>query len=244
MLQTAGHLLLTAWVAVTAVTVTGLACVSILGVAIRNPRSPIMDRIMVRWARTVLKLTRSTIERRGAEDLDTSRPYVVVSNHRSDLDIPVNVVAVDLPIRFMAKKELFDVPVFGQTLRALGMIEVNRQRGAAAHLEVNEAAEAISGERYSIMVYPEGTRSRSGQMLPFKKGAFAVAIDRDMPILPVTIFGTDRVWKAGGLVRGGHVIIEVGEPILTETLTRQDIGDLSERTRQVVETTYARLASS
>ncbi len=243
-MQTVGHFLLSAWVAVTAVTITGLACLSILGVAIRNPRSPILDRIMVRWARIVLSLTRSTVERRGGEDLDTSLPYVVVSNHRSDLDIPVNIVAVDLPIRFMAKKELFDVPVFGHTLRALGMIQVDRQRGAAAHGEVNEAAKVVSGDRYSIMVYPEGTRSRSGEMLTFKKGAFSVAIDRGLPVLPVTIFGSDRVWKPGGLVRGGHVVVEVGQPILTGEMTREDIGALTEQARQVVETTYARLAAS
>lgn len=242
-MRTFGHILLTAWMALTGVVLTGAACATILAVAARRPRSPLIDTVMVKWAKAFLRLSKTTLEIRGEDLIDTTQPYVIVSNHRSDLDIPVNIVAAQVPLRFMAKKELFDVPVFGQTLRAMGMIEVNRQSGATAHAEVNEAAKAISANRYSIMVYPEGTRSRERTMLPFKKGAFSVAIDRGMPILPVTIYGTDTAWKTGGLIKGGHVIASIGKPIQTDGLTRQDIDDLKHQTQEIILSTYADLAS-
>lgn len=242
-MQTARYLLLTLWIAFSGFVITGIACATILLVAARRPRSPLIDSVMLQWAKAFLRFSHTTLEVRGAESIDENQPYVIVSNHRSDLDIPVSVLAAGIPIRFMAKKELFDVPVFGRTLRAMGMIEVNRQHGATAHSEVNEAARAISADRYSIMVYPEGTRTRDGAMLPFKKGAFAVAIDRGMPVLPVTIHGTDNAWRTGGLVKGGHVIAEVGKPIETVGLTRQDIGALTQQVRDVVESTYDNLSS-
>lgn len=241
MLKTAGHLFLTAWFAFAAVAMTGWACVSILVIAVRDPHSPLMTKIMERWAHRFLRLARTTMEVRGSENIDSSQSYVVVSNHRSDLDIPVDILATGLPIRFMAKKELFEVPVFGQTLRALGMIEVNRQQGASTHRVVNDAARLVSDHQYSIVVYPEGTRSWDGTLQPFKKGAASVAIEHSMPILPVTIQGSDQAWKVGGLIRGGHVRVEIGEPILTEGLTRHEVASLTEQTRQVIEAAYARL---
>ena len=151
----------------------------------------------------------------------------MVSNHQSSFDIFVHFAVMPVPIRFLAKTELFKIPLFGTAMRKFGIVEVDRSAGRAAHQAVNQgAAEAMRLGR-SLMIYPEGTRSRDGTMLPFKKGAFYIARNLRLPVLPVAITGTRAIWEPGSkLMRSGSVKVTVMEPISTEGLNLRDIDGL------------------
>jgi len=163
----------------------------------------------------------------GLDHVNRQRAYVMVSNHQSSFDIFVHFAVMPVPIRFLAKTELFKIPLFGTAMRKFGIVEVDRSAGRAAHQAVNQgAAEAMRLGR-SLMIYPEGTRSRDGTMLPFKKGAFYIARNLRLPVLPVAITGTRAIWEPGSkLMRSGSVKVTVMEPISTEGLNLRDIDGL------------------
>lgn len=223
--------------------VTGLAGSAVMFLAWRDPNSPSIESVVRWWARSWLKLTGTTMSVTGEENVDPAGTYVIVSNHLSTIDIFANFLAVPVPIRFLAKRELFSVPVLGGAMRAIGIIEVDRDRhGASIQNKLNDETEEALNHRHSIMVYAEGTRSRDGVLRPFKKGAFAIAVKNQLPILPVTIQGARESWPPGGMVRGGHVKVVVGKPIEVAGSDRSDVPRLLDETRQVIHDTYENLA--
>jgi len=229
---------------VVALLATGWASATVMVIGWMRPDSPMIDRVLRRWSRIWLAVGGVTLHIEGGEHVDPSRSYVVVSNHRSNFDIMVNFLAVDLPIRFLAKKELFALPLVGAAMRAIGMVEVDRHRGGLVHTQLNsDAGEAVAHAR-SLMVYPEGTRTRDGSMQEFKKGAFAIAVVAGLPILPVTIQGSYIAWPAKGLVRGGPIRVSISKPIETEGMGRRDIVRLTKEVRQLILDDYNRLAST
>ena len=223
--------------------ITGIAGGSVMFLAWRDPDSPAIESVIRWWARSWLKVTRTTMEVAGEENVDPDRTYVVVSNHLSTIDIFANFLCVPVPIRFLAKRELFSVPVLGGAMRAIGIIEVDRDRhGASVQNKLNDDTEEALQHRHSIMVYAEGTRSRDGKLRPFKKGAFAIAVNNQLPILPVTIQGARESWPPGGMVRGGHVRVVISKPIEVAGMDRTDIPRLLDETRQIIHDTYEDLA--
>lgn len=178
----------------------------------------------------------------GLENVDTTVSYVVVSNHLSNLDAPYHLGTVPVGIRFLAKKELFKIPLFGPTLRAVGMVETDRQAHAAAHTEINRHVARVIEMGRSVIIYPEGTRSRDAELHPFKKGAFRIAVQNSMPVLPVTIAGTNKVWPPGEKWwRGGKVIMVFHPPIPTAGLGEDGIEPLREQAHRIIGETYARI---
>ncbi len=153
------------------------------------------------------------LEVQGAELVDPKRSYVVVANHLSVLDIMACFLAVPVPIRFLAKKELFRIPILAPAMRAIGIVEVDRSARSAIHEQVNRQARELVASGRSLIIYPEGTRSRDGELRPFKKGAFTMAVAGGIPVLPLTIAGTYRAWPPGRLlVTGGRTIKAVIDP--------------------------------
>ena len=134
------------------------------------------------------------------------------------------------PIRFLAKKELFRIPILAPAMRAIGIVEVDRSARSAIHEQVNRQARELVASGRSLIIYPEGTRSRDGELRPFKKGAFTMAVAGGIPILPVTIAGTYRAWPPGQLlVPGGRTITAVIDPpIETAGMKREDVTRLTE----------------
>ena len=203
-----------------------------------------IERAIRLWSRVWLRSAGVELEIRGGEFFDPRQAYVVVSNHRSNLDIPAHFLSVPNPLRFLAKTELFKIPLLGTTMRRIGIVEVDRARGAAIHRELNASAHDNLEHTRSLMVYPEATRSRDGAMRPFKKGAFAIAIENQLPVVPVTTYGSYRAWPPKKLVKGGRVITVIGEPIPTMGLTKADVGDLTSRVRQQIVATFEELESA
>ncbi|OFW63626.1 MAG: hypothetical protein A2135_02720 [Actinobacteria bacterium RBG_16_67_15] len=208
------------------------------------PRTRQVTPVMRLWAHLFLLTTGTRVTVEGLDRLDPRASYVFTGNHISNIDIPVMVGRLPVSVRFLAKKELFAVPVLGGAMRAIHIVRTDRKAGPMAHREINEQVGRVITAGLSLVIYPEGTRSRDAELMPFKKGAFRIAIDNGMPIVPVTIIGSERVWKPGSkLIRGGPVRLVIHEPVSTSGLTQNDIGDLRDRVRGVVEESYLALRS-
>jgi 1-acyl-sn-glycerol-3-phosphate acyltransferase len=184
----------------------------------------------------------NTIE--GLENVDRRASYVVISNHLSNLDAPYHLGTMPVGVRFLAKKELFKIPLFGSTLRAVGMVETDRQAGAAAHEDINRQVGHVIEMGRSLLIYPEGTRSRDAELHDFKKGAFRIAVQNQMPVLPVAFAGTYQVWPPGEKWwRGGRVKMVFHPPIPTTGLGEDAIEPLREQAHRIIGETYARIRS-
>ena len=169
----------------------------------------------------------ATLEVRGLEHVDTSRSYVVVSNHLSGFDIMAHFAALPIPIRFLAKTELFKIPIFGRAMRAIGIVEVNRGAGRSIHEHINTTATDAVAKGRSLIIYPEGTRPRDGVMQQFKKGAFTIATSMDLPVLPAAITGSREVWAPGSkILRPGTITVTIMPEIPTATMGPNDVENL------------------
>jgi 1-acyl-sn-glycerol-3-phosphate acyltransferase len=217
------------------VTATILAVAVISIVVLFDDTSPVIDRVIRVWSRIWLVASRTDLVVEGQDNIDPDRSYIVVANHLSALDIMACLLAVPLPIRFLAKKELFRIPVLAQGMRMVGIIEVDREARGAVHTEVNRQSRELIEKGRSLIIYAEGTRPRNGVMKPFKKGAFTMAITSRLPILPLSIHGSYQAWPPGTpLARGGSIRVIIDKPIETEGLSASDTGELRDQVREVI----------
>jgi 1-acyl-sn-glycerol-3-phosphate acyltransferase len=182
------------------------------------------DRRIAWWAKSVVEGTPIDLRVRGRERLDGGATFLLMSNHQSHYDIPVLFNAISGSIRMVTKAELFRLPVFGPALREAGFIEIDRSNRHKAIESLNRARAALRAGTH-VWIAPEGTRSRTGELLPFKKGGFMLAIDAGLPILPVGIAGTHAVLPPDAMLtsRGQRVGVVIGEPIKPEGKTRADL---------------------
>jgi 1-acyl-sn-glycerol-3-phosphate acyltransferase len=219
-----------------------LALVIVVAVAI-DPTTKLQDRIVLHWSRLFLKVPPVSVETSGIEHLDPHQRYVVVSNHLSMFDIPLLFRELPIHGRFLAKKELFRLPMIGRGMRAIGIIEIDRQAGGSSRAAIAEGVTIAAERGYSLIVFPEGTRSTEGRLLPFKKGAFRIAIDTGLPVLPVVIEGTDRISRPGSkLFHAGTARLRILEPIATDAMTnRDDLNPLLARVEAALNDTYAEM---
>ena len=200
-----------------------------------NPNSPAIEGVIHWWSRMWLKASGTTLTVEGRENVDPEQSYVFVANHLSTLDIMVCFLAVQVPIRYLAKKELFRIPLFAQAMRAVGIIEVDRAARGAIHNSVNTQAKNLIAHNRSLIIYAEGTRPRDGVMKPFKKGAFTMAIASQLPVIPLSIHGTYQAAVPGKpWFRGGPVTAIIDSPIPTAGLTQADADELRSRVREII----------
>lgn len=157
----------------------------------------VSDRRLESWASHIVANSEMIISVTGRENVDPKATYLVMSNHQSHYDIAVIYYVLGTKIRMIAKRELFDIPVFGQALKAGGFISVDRDNRESAINSLGDAKRALE-EGTSIWIAPEGTRSPTGELMPFKKGGFVLAVESGTPVLPVSIAGTREVLPAHG----------------------------------------------
>ncbi|HEY4059494.1 MAG TPA: lysophospholipid acyltransferase family protein [Kofleriaceae bacterium] len=170
------------------------------------------------FAQHVIDLLDVRLTATGAERVPPGRAYVYMSNHQSHLDIPMLYATLPSPtIRMLAKKELFQIPLWGSALRRAEFIEVDRGDHAKAVASI-EAASRLVREGVSIWLAPEGSRSRDGRILPLKKGGFHLAVGTNTPIVPVAVRGTINILPRGGASArlGQDVRVTIGAPIAVE----------------------------
>jgi 1-acyl-sn-glycerol-3-phosphate acyltransferase len=171
----------------------------------------------------------------GADRLEACSPAVVMANHESLFDPAVLMTCARSPLRFVVKREVSSLPIFGNALAAMGHVFVDRGDSVAAERALDRAAAAISAGR-TVLVFPEGTRAETDELLPFKKGGFRLAMRAGVSILPVGIAGTGRILpKHGGFQRRGEVAVVVGEPVPTTGYGVRDLEGLIAHVRSEVE---------
>lgn len=188
----------------------------------------------VGWSRHINRIAGAKSTVQTADNIDWSRPYVICVNHQSQLDITLLFANLPVAIRFLAKRDLFYIPIFGWSLALTRFIPVDRGRTEKARRSIERAAERIR-RGPSLVVFPEGTRTPDGSIRPFKSGAFILAIKAQVPILPVSIKGThDMLPKNVFGIRPGNVEMVVGEPISTEGFDLSFKEELKKRTRDAV----------
>ncbi|HXV86668.1 MAG TPA: lysophospholipid acyltransferase family protein [Gemmatimonadales bacterium] len=188
-----------------------------------------------RWAQSALWASGVPYRLHGLEHVPRNSPVVFASNHQSWFDIFLVLAATPGSVRFVAKKELARVPLLGGAMRAAGHIYIDRQNLQAAFEAYQEAAGTIR-TGISAVVFPEGTRSRTGELLPFKKGPFVLAIAAGVPIVPAYCAGTFTLMPKGSRRISPHPIALIfGTPISTQGMTYEDREPLMEQTRRAVE---------
>ena len=186
------------------------------------------------WGRSILIVSRVKVSVKGLSNLDRSKSYIYMSNHQSNFDIPVLLGYLKVQFRWLAKMELFKIPVFGHAMRKAGYISIDRNNRESAFESLKTAARKIKSG-VSVLIFPEGTRSRDGKIHPFKKGGFVMAVDSGVPIVPIVLTGTSSIMAKGSFrINPGNVSMIVHQPIQTSVYTRETKEALMERVRRVI----------
>ncbi|MEO8483681.1 MAG: lysophospholipid acyltransferase family protein [Acidobacteriota bacterium] len=185
------------------------------------------------WSWLILKTTGVVVDVRGTAPTD-GRSVVVASNHQSIYDIPVLFWTVPIQLRIISKASLGRFPFLGWHLQRSGHLLIDRDNPGASVLK---KMRRMISQQASLIIFPEGTRSRDGRVGRFKGGVFLLAIDSGLPIVPVSVSGTRLVMLKGRLMtRPGHVTVTIHPPIDTTGMTREDARGLAERTRAMIAT--------
>lgn len=215
-----------------------------LGAALlRVPARPgrIYDWSTSDWARWILKAAGTPVILEGAERIPLGVPVVYAANHTSMFDIWALAAALPGSIRFVAKAELTKIPLLGAAMVRAGHVSIERENKTRALDAYRHAADTVRSG-VSTVVFPEGTRSRSGELLPFKNAPFGLAIAAGVPVVPLYLGGTFRILPKGGFrLRPAPIRVQVGEPIATAGLTLADRQSLRERARAAIEALAARV---
>ncbi len=186
------------------------------------------------WGRSALLLAGIRLQVRGSEHLPQGQPAIYIANHQSNFDIPLLYAGLPLQFRWMAKKELFDIPLFGLAMARCGYIPIDRSDRRKTMQSMTEAAKQIRNGA-SVIIFPEGTRSEDGRLQEFKKGGFVIAIKAQVPVVPVAIKGSYQVMPKGQrLIRSGPVELEIFPAITTAGLKNADIDALEKQVRKPI----------
>ena len=189
---------------------------------------------MSMWgAWTGVRLTGVKVLVEGLEKLDPDRGYIFMSNHVSNLDPPIMLPLIPRRTSVMVKKELFKVPLLGQTMRIGSLVPVDRGNREAGIAAVRAAADVIQ-KKINMLIYVEGHRSFDGKLLPFKKGPFYLAVESGVPVVPVTIAGTHSLMPKGRFgIRAGVAKVIFHDPIQPAQFGDRDC--LMEQVRRVID---------
>lgn len=208
----------------------GLICI-ITGILFKPDAANI---VAVIWSRLCCAVVPLKVNVSGKKNYQRTRSYVIVANHQSMADIPVIHGFLGLNIKWIMKKELEKIPIFGFACHKLGCIYVDRKNSQAAIQSIRAAKSNLS-EKASVLFFAEGTRSRDGSVMPFKKGAFRFAHETGLPILPVTIKNSLDILPSGSLdLIPGQIEIVVHQPIHILEAKWTAIEDTMLYTRKVI----------
>lgn len=204
------------WFTFWLILLTLITGVMVILITLLDPRGTLGRKIGRLWAQLLLKVAQTPVTVEGLEHLVPGQTYVYAANHRSQFDIFVLMAALPGEFGWVAKKSLFRIPVFGQAMSSLGNIAIDRSNLQKAIKSLNQAAALIQAG-HSLIIFPEGTRATSRELLPFKKGVFIMALKGGQPIVPISISGTLAIQPRGSLhLRPGPVKVVISPPIFPQ----------------------------
>ena len=199
-----------------------------------NKSDDVLHKIVKVWAKSILAVSCIKITVKGFSRIDPAGHYIYMSNHQSNFDIPALISCLPVHFRWIAKAELFKIPVFGCAMKRAGHISIDRSNRKSAFKSLKNAASIIRNG-VSVLIFPEGTRSLDGNIGQFKNGGFVLAVDSGIPVVPVIIHGTWPVMpKNRILVKPGNVILEIQRPVKTSDYTRKTKDDLMKKIKQTI----------
>lgn len=216
------------WIILSAI-VYGILCI-ILSLFLPN-----LARIVARlWSVHLLVMGGVKINVRGAEKLDRNKRYVFIVNHQSALDIPVVYTMVKHGISFIAKKELFSIPVFGWGMAAVGHVWVDRTNARKARDSIIRAVKHLRKSRVSLVLFPEGTRSVDGTIGGFKTGSFTLAMQAGVQAVPVVLHDTRSCLPKGTIMlRPGVIHVDICDPLDVNEAEISKV-ELSDKIRNII----------
>lgn len=193
------------------------------------------DSVLRWWAAYLLKCVRARWEVINPHVLQPGRPYIIMSNHRSHYDIPLIFVSLPGSIRMLTKKELFRIPIWGRAMKAAEFLSIDRHNHEQALKDLEEAKKKMQ-DGIVLWVAPEGTRSRTGDLLPFKKGGFVTAIQMGATIIPVGISGSENILKPGttDIYFDQMVRVSIGTPIDASAYTLEQRDELMQDVNKAI----------
>ena len=219
------------WICFWACLATLLVFLPIVAAASLSSTGNVAFTISRAWAWIMLTVTGVRTEIRGREKIRPGQSYIIISNHQSHFDILALVTRLGIQFRWIIKRELRAVPLFGFALDKSKNIFIDRDDRNGAARSIREGVRRLP-PGVSVLFFAEGTRSPDGAIQPFKKGGFTTAVESGFPILPVTVNGSRKILPKGSLVfTRGPVEVVVGDPIDTHGYTRHTIGELMAATR-------------
>ena len=186
------------------------------------------------WGRGILFVSHIKVTTQGLANIDPCQSYIYMSNHQSNFDIPVLLAHLPIQFRWLAKAELFKIPIFGRAMRGAGYVKIDRFNQESAFESLSEAASKMKNG-VSVMIFPEGTRTQDGSIKSFKKGGFVMAVDSQTAIVPVILRGTWKIMDKSSLkINTGEVSLHIEKPIATTGYTRETKEDLIKKVRTVI----------
>ena len=186
------------------------------------------------WSKSILFVSGIGVTVEGLANIDPSQSYIYMSNHRSNFDIPLLLGCLPIQFRWLAKAELFKIPIFGRAMSGAGYVKIDRSNRKSAFKSIEHVAAKMKNG-VSVMIFPEGTRSEDGDVKPFKKGGFVMAVDTGTPIVPIILRGTRSIMAKGSWrINPGNVTLAIEKPIDTTGYTRDTKEDLIKTVRTVI----------
>jgi 1-acyl-sn-glycerol-3-phosphate acyltransferase len=193
---------------------------------------------VINLARIVLGIKVDVV---GKEKIDREKAYIYMANHLSFIDGPLFFWLIPQKIRILLKKEAFRYPVIGLAMRFAGFVPVDRRGFMSGKKSIDRAAESIRAKGYSFLIFPEGTRSRDGQIQPFRRGAFFLAVKSQVPVIPVSISGSYELMPKGSFsTKKGRIKVVFHPEVSVEGLDKEDIPDLMAEIRDLIISGFSR----
>jgi len=194
------------------------------------------------WARVIVWVSGVKVKVEGVENVRGEGPYLFMSNHQGAYDIFAIEGHLPFHFKWLAKKELFSIPVLGWAMAAAGYIAIDREGTRETVKAMNEAARKIH-DGMSVVIFPEGSRSPDGSIQPFKKGGFSLAIKSGVPIIPIAIIGSREIMaKERLVVRSGEIRIRIDHPIETQHYALRDWKLLMEKVSHAISNNFASIS--
>lgn len=186
------------------------------------------------FGKRMVGISGSTVEVKGLEHMPQDRAVLVVCNHQSNFDIPVLMGYLNKPIGFISKAEIKKIPIVAPWMELMNCVFMDRSDRRQSLQAIRDGIQLLK-DGHSLVIFPEGTRSKGKEMGEFKTGSFHLAMKSGVPILPVTVDGTYNILEANGnKVKPAHVTLTVSKPIYAEQYKNLDLKDLAEHTRNVI----------